>query len=640
MQHNKNISQYFQLIFGKYCEGFIQNRSETLNYKSLEGLILKYCWPYLLIFFYVTSAASAWGAGSIAGTLSYNGNQTGTPIIAVFTSPVSCSATNPSPFSFIQNTGLGSYQITGLPDGNYYIASVITTCGSNCSPNTTDPWGIYNGCADIRPVTVQGGTTSNINISLVDGTKAVPNPFADNANYYYLSVTGNASGWINFSKSIDQLSDIGVSVTGDGGAGRSGHGWTGVEVIMSWASRSPLKFLPPSVGQTWTGVGSSNSYEIDSVSVVQSVNDAVTALAGTFTNCAHVNETWTWPNGYDRSEYPVALDKWFCPGIGPTKLIITDNLGNKNFGELTSFNISNVNTDYFPLEVGYQWTFTMDDGRSATWIVDDKAPDVYIDVKPSNPSQQNSATFNFSSTDLNATFECKLDNSAFTACGSPYIYNNLSEGAHIFSVRAKSAAGHVTVSPAIYSWEISLTSSLTLSLAVSGTGNGSVNSDPSGLIVCTYPPQAGVCSTIQPPGYEITLLATPASDSMFGGWGNACSNCTDISCLVNLESNKNCTATFTTLPPVRIGGANPVYLVPPTLQNTYDNALNGAVIEMKNMALDITDTLTANSASGKSVSLKGGFDASYNSNSSGFTTISGPLVIGLGTVLMERVIIQ
>ena len=96
---------------------------------------------------------------------------------------------------------------------------------------------------------------------------------------------------------------------------------------------------------------------------------------------------------------------------------------------------------------------------------------------------------------------------------------------------------------------------------------------------------------------------------------------------------------YEALPSVRIGGPNPIYFVPPTLQNTYGNTLSGTVIEMKSGVLDATDTLIANDISGKVVTLKGGFDADFISDN-GMTNMTGPLIIRTGTVRIERVNIQ
>jgi hypothetical protein len=86
---------------------------------------------------------------------------------------------------------------------------------------------------------------------------------------------------------------------------------------------------------------------------------------------------------------------------------------------------------------------------SYTWHVDLTAPTATIDSAPANPTNQTQATFEFSSTDLSATFQCRLDSSleaAFTACNSPQTYGDpvpLGEGPHTFDVRAVDPAGNV-----------------------------------------------------------------------------------------------------------------------------------------------------------------------------------------------------
>jgi hypothetical protein len=426
------------------------------NYQK-KGVAVKNCMSCLCIFLLAVSVSSAWGVGSIAGTVSYGGTQTGSVVVAAFDSPLSCSAPNPDPVAYTQLASPGSYELSGLTDGSYYIASIIMTCGTNCGPYRNDPWGIYNGCSDIKPVIVSGGTVNPVDITLGDGSKDNPNPFVKIVTNYYLGVTGNASGFVGFEKSFDELEYFGFSVPGDGGGSLSG-----VEAIVPFGGhQSPLKYLQPEVGQTWTDTGDSNGYRIDSVSTVLSVSAAVTVSAGSFSNCAHVRESLTWPDGHDPDQptYWVQFDRWLCPGIGPARLIVTDNWGGTYPGQLMSYNISSINpSDYFPLELGYQWTFRMDnDGRSATWTVNAIAPDVFIESKPANPSNQTSAIFSFSSTDITATFECKLDTSDYAVCSSPQNYTDLSVGAHKFSVRAKDTAGYVSVDPPSYSWNIFIT---------------------------------------------------------------------------------------------------------------------------------------------------------------------------------------
>jgi len=80
----------------------------------------------------------------------------------------------------------------------------------------------------------------------------------------------------------------------------------------------------------------------------------------------------------------------------------------------------------------------------------------------------------------------------------------------------------------------------TLTVSVTGSGNGTVTSNPAG-INCP-----GDCSESYLSGASVTLTALAASESIFSGWSSACSD--TGSCMVSMTAAKSVTATFTANP--------------------------------------------------------------------------------------------
>ena len=97
--------------------------------------------------------------------------------------------------------------------------------------------------------------------------------------------------------------------------------------------------------------------------------------------------------------------------------------------------------------------------------------------------------------------------------------------------------------------------SFTLSVAKAGTGSGTVTSSPTG-ISC-----GGDCSEAYTDGTSVSLTATPASGSTFGGWSGACSGLG--ACNLNMTANQSVTATFTAdaPPPGQCGALPPGVVV-------------------------------------------------------------------------------
>ncbi|MFL6040046.1 MAG: beta strand repeat-containing protein [Gaiellales bacterium] len=96
------------------------------------------------------------------------------------------------------------------------------------------------------------------------------------------------------------------------------------------------------------------------------------------------------------------------------------------------------------------------DSAVQTVTIDNTPPDTTITSRPPSASNQTTASFAFTATEA-ATFQCQLDNGAWTACSSPATYSGLATGAHTFAVRATDTVGTVDPTPATAAWTIDLT---------------------------------------------------------------------------------------------------------------------------------------------------------------------------------------
>jgi hypothetical protein len=81
-------------------------------------------------------------------------------------------------------------------------------------------------------------------------------------------------------------------------------------------------------------------------------------------------------------------------------------------------------------------------------------PETAIDSGPTGTVNNASASFAFSSSEPDSSFECSLDGAAFSGCSSPAQYTGLSDGSHTFQARATDAAGNLDATPAVRTWAV------------------------------------------------------------------------------------------------------------------------------------------------------------------------------------------
>jgi len=84
-------------------------------------------------------------------------------------------------------------------------------------------------------------------------------------------------------------------------------------------------------------------------------------------------------------------------------------------------------------------------------------PDTIITSQPEELTNTSDASFKFSSTKENSSFECKINTESWESCDSPKKYSNLNDKKNTFKVRAKDTAGNIDDSPASYTWTIDTT---------------------------------------------------------------------------------------------------------------------------------------------------------------------------------------
>jgi methionine-rich copper-binding protein CopC len=107
------------------------------------------------------------------------------------------------------------------------------------------------------------------------------------------------------------------------------------------------------------------------------------------------------------------------------------------------------------LAVDKSWSFST--AAALPPPIDITAPETTIGSAPSGTTNVADATFTFSSSEAEASFECRLDGEAYSACTSPKSYTNLSDGSHTLQVRATDTAGNTDATPANYTWTVDIT---------------------------------------------------------------------------------------------------------------------------------------------------------------------------------------
>ncbi|WP_224371215.1 LamG-like jellyroll fold domain-containing protein [Hyalangium versicolor] len=80
-----------------------------------------------------------------------------------------------------------------------------------------------------------------------------------------------------------------------------------------------------------------------------------------------------------------------------------------------------------------------------------------FDSRPTDPTNQDIASFSFRASGQDTYYLCSLDEAPFQLCTSPFTLPSLAEGSHTFRVQARDTVGNVEASPSVYSWIVDKT---------------------------------------------------------------------------------------------------------------------------------------------------------------------------------------
>ena len=213
--------------------------------------------------------------------------------------------------------------------------------------------------------------------------------------------------------------------------------------------------------------------------------------------------------------------------------------------------------------------------------------------------------------------------------------SNLSVGTHnITAVFDGSATCGPSTSPVLA--QVITAATLPLNITITGSGNvhGHDQSQAVGVpsdIACSR--NTGVCSAQYPVGDTIILTSTPeGATSVFEKWGGACSG-TTTPCSVHMNGVQNVSANFIQ---AQLAKNFTTGLFYPTLSEALAaaNAVTPDVVLL--LGTDYVGAVTLT----RGITIKGGWDALYQSQSGLPTTLNSGLTVQSGASLLESLVIK
>lgn len=188
---------------------------------------------------------------------------------------------------------------------------------------------------------------------------------------------------------------------------------------------------------------------------------------------------------------------------------------------------------------------------------------------------------------------------------------------------------NLTVTPTLY-----YTLAVTLKLATPGKGGGTVTStSPPGLTCQRTGGTADVtCSHDFVSGSTVTLSQTSDSNTQRATWGApGCGNAATCNVVLDAPKGTDVTFPYSSMAKINLGTGFE------SLAQAYVNAAVSDTIKARAVTFPLEDLLLN---SGKAITIMGGLDAYYVVQSGQYSTLSGKLTVGTGSVTVDKLVIK
>ena|GEM_PF-3704985 len=276
-----------------------------------------------------------------------------------------------------------------------------------------------------------------------------------------------------------------------------------------------------------------------------------------------------------------------------------------------SINVNGYNVPYGPQPYALVASGDINNTASITITTAPAGRQIAVDSTPYISPQ----TFNWT---IGSSHTISVSSPQSGGAGIQYVFSGWSDGG---------SSSHLITTPAsTTTYTANFTTQYLLTTVVSPASSGSVNPDCSGG--CWYNS-----------GSPISLSPIPSGSNTFTSWAGDTSSL-NTPLLFTLNGPKNITANFNSVPVtenVRIAAPTPIYYT--SISAAYAAAINNDVIQTQVMAYGGPLTFNRTDIPGLSLTLKGGYNATYSDNT-GMTTVGSPVTIESGTITLDNILIQ